>query len=142
METMQREAVAVIAGTPEGTSPVDTVVADFEQRCEAIQRNRRAAIVRKNLLAANPGLRERDLTKHAELAASMAEALRERGAAEQAATVAAEVAMRVFRGAPARWYGDPERQDLRTLFRDNFDELSSVLADRSSDQVLPTTSRH
>ncbi|NIY69457.1 hypothetical protein [Streptomyces malaysiensis] len=71
----------------------------------------------------------------------MAEALRERGAAEQAATLAADTAMSVFRGALARWYGDPERQDLRTLFRDSFDELSSVLANRSSDQALPTTSR-
>ncbi|MFD8159518.1 TetR/AcrR family transcriptional regulator [Streptomyces malaysiensis] len=141
METMQREAVAVIAGTPEGTSPVDAVVAAFGQRCEAIQRNRHAAFVRQNVIAANPELRERDLTKHAELAASMAEALRERGAAEQAATLAAEVAMCVFRGALARWYGDLERQDLRTLFRDSFDELSSVLADRSRDQALPTTSR-
>ncbi|MEU9349208.1 TetR family transcriptional regulator [Streptomyces sp. NPDC048278] len=141
METMQREAVAVIAGTLEGTSPVDAVVAAFEQRCEAIQRNRHTAIVRQNLLAANPELRERDLTKHAELAASMAEALRERGAGEQAATLAAETAMCVFRGALARWYGDPEHQDLPTLFRDGLTELSSMLANRTSSQAPPTRSQ-
>ncbi|MEC3993756.1 TetR family transcriptional regulator [Actinacidiphila sp. DG2A-62] len=145
METMRREAVAVIAGAPEGTSPIDAVVAAFAQRCEAVQRNRRAAIVRKDLLAANPELRERDLTKHTELAAAMAAALRERGAAEQAATLAAETAMWVFRGALARWYADPEHQDLPTLFRDDLDALSSVLADRSgdraSDHASPTRSR-
>lgn len=68
----------------------------------------------------------------------MAEALRERGAAEQVATLVAEGATCVFRGALARWYGDPERQDLRTLFRDGFDELSSVLANRPADHALPT----
>lgn len=43
-----------------------------------------------------------DLTRHAELAASMAGALRERGAPERTATLAADTAMSVFRGALAR----------------------------------------
>ncbi|GAA0702285.1 hypothetical protein GCM10009548_89200 [Streptomyces malaysiensis subsp. malaysiensis] len=102
-------------GSAIGRSDDGDPFAAFEQRCEAIQHNRHAALVRQSVIAANPELRERDLTKHAELAASMAEALRKRGAPEQTATLAADTAMSVFRGALARWYEEPEQQILPTL---------------------------
>lgn len=133
LETMQREVLAAIADAPPGTSPINAVAGALDQRCDIIQRNRHAAIVRQRLIAANPELRERDLTKHTQLAASMAEALRERGACEQTATLAADTAMSVFRGALARWYVDPERQDLSALFRDGLSELASILAARARD---------
>lgn len=131
LETAQTAAVAVIADTPGDTAPVDAVAAALEQRCDIIQHNRDAALVRRDLIAANPELRERDLAKHAELAATLAEALRERGTPERAATLAADTAMAVFLGALACWYADPEHRQLPTLFREGLDELAIMLAHRA-----------
>ena len=131
LETAQREAVAAIADAPEGTAPIDAVADALEQRCAVIQRHPGAALTRHDLIAANAELRERDLSKHAELATGMAEALRERGTPEPAATLAADTATAVFRIALARWIGDTQRQDLPTLFREGLSELASILVHRA-----------
>ncbi|MGK3204286.1 TetR family transcriptional regulator [Amycolatopsis sp. MEPSY49] len=130
VEAAQREAVAVIAGLPEGATPVDAVAAALEQRCAIIQEYTDAARVRHNLVSANAELRERDLSKHAELAAGMAEALCERGTPDPLAKLVAHTAVVVFRLAFERWITDPERQDLPAMFRDGLGELASALAPR------------
>jgi AcrR family transcriptional regulator len=127
VEAAQREAVAVIAEALEGTAPIDAVAAALEQRCAIIQQHPDAALTRHKVLAANAELRERDLSKHVELAAGMAEALRERGTPEPAATLAAGTAVTVFRTAFHRWIQDPGHQDLPTMFRDDLRELASIL---------------
>ncbi|HWE91567.1 MAG TPA: TetR/AcrR family transcriptional regulator [Pseudonocardiaceae bacterium] len=131
LETAQREAMAAIVDAPEDTAPIDAVAAALEQRCAVIQQHPGAALTRHGLIAANAELRERDLSKHAEFATGMAEALRERGTPEPAATLAADTAMGVFRIAFDRWIGEPEHQDLPTLFRDGLSELASILVHRA-----------
>jgi AcrR family transcriptional regulator len=131
LDTAQADAVTAIAAACAGTSPLDAVAAALEQRCALIQERRDAAEVRQDLIAAHPELRERDLSKHADLAAAMAGALRDRGTAEPAATLAAETATAVFRAAIDRWIGDQERGDLPTLFRDGLSEVASMLAHRA-----------
>jgi AcrR family transcriptional regulator len=128
VEAAQRDAVAAIAEAPEGTSPADAVTAALEVRCALIQHNRDAATVRQSLISANAELGERDLSKHAELASAMAEALHERGTPEPAASLIADTATAVFRTAVAQWVGNPGEQDLTTLFRANLDELASMLS--------------
>jgi AcrR family transcriptional regulator len=130
VDAAQREAVVAIANAPEDAAPIDAVAAALEQRCEIIQQHPAVALTRHRLMTANDELRERDLSKHAELAAGMAEALRERGTPEPAATLAADTAVAVFRIAFDRWIVDPEHQDLPTLFRDGLGELASILARR------------
>ncbi|MCO5999117.1 TetR/AcrR family transcriptional regulator [Actinoallomurus rhizosphaericola] len=131
LETARQEAVAAIADAPEGTAPIDAAAAALEQRCAIIQQHPGAALIRHGLIEANVELRERDLSKHAELATGMAEALRERGTPEPTATLAADTTMAVFRRAFDRWIGDPEHQDLPTLFRDGLSELASMLVHRA-----------
>ncbi|HZC53744.1 MAG TPA: TetR family transcriptional regulator [Mycobacterium sp.] len=137
LETAQREAVTVIAQAPEGTAPVDAVATALEERCAVIQQHRAAALTRQRLIAANSELRERDLTKHAELAGALAAALRERGAPDPAATLAADIGMAAFRTALSRWNDDPEHQDLPALFRDNLHELASMLAHLAQPDPAP-----
>jgi AcrR family transcriptional regulator len=137
LEATQRDAVAAIAGAPRDSSPVDAVAAALEARCALIQHSRDAAVLRQDLIAANAELRERDLTKHAELAAAMAGALHGRGTAEPAATLAADTAVTVFRAAVARWVTDPEHQDLPALFRDGLSELASMLTHRAHQPRTP-----
>lgn len=130
LDAARAEAAAVIASAPAGASPVDAVAAALERRCAAIQEHREAARIRQHLIAAHPELRERDLSKHAGLAAAMAGALRERGTAEPAATLAAETVTAVFRTAVDRWAGSPEPADLPGLFRHALGEVASMLAGR------------
>jgi AcrR family transcriptional regulator len=128
VEAAQREAVAVIADLPEDVAPIDAVAAAVAQRCETIQQHTDAALIRHELVSANAELRERDLSKHAELAAAMAQALCERGTAEPVAQLLAHTAVAVFRLSFERWTADPERQDLPAMFRDGLGELASALA--------------
>lgn len=130
VETAQRDAVAAIAGAPAGTPPIDAAAAALEERCAIIQRHPDAAMTRHRLIAANAELRERDLTKHAQLAAAMAAALRERGTPEPTATLAASTAMTVFRIALDQWISDPGHHDLPALFRGALGELESILTRR------------
>jgi AcrR family transcriptional regulator len=134
LEIAQRDAVAAIAQAPEDTSTTDAVIAALEQRCTLIQHNRDAATIRQSLIAASAELSERDLSKHAELASAMAQALHERGTPEPAASVIADTATAVFRIAVARWVHNPEHEDLPTLFRYNLDELASMLSHASRTQ--------
>jgi AcrR family transcriptional regulator len=131
LDTAQREATDVIAEAPASTAPIDAVAAALEQRCAAIQPHRRAALARQRLIAGNAELRERDLTKHAELAAAMAAALRQRDTAEPTATLVAHTAVAVFRNSVERWLSDPDQPDLPALFRKDLSELATALAHRA-----------
>jgi hypothetical protein len=64
---------------------------------------RRAAII-----AANPGLQERELHKLTNMAAMAAAALRERGAREPVASLAAQSAVTVFQVAFTQWVATPD----------------------------------
>lgn len=130
VETAQREAIEAIADAPEGVAPIDAVAAALEQRCEIIQQHPEAALTRHNLVSANAELAERDLSKHAELADGMAEALGERGTPEPVAKLIAHTAVVVFRVSFDRWIADPKRQNLSAMFRDGLSELASVLDSR------------
>ena len=63
----------------------------------------RLARQRQAIITANAELRERELIKLASLSAALAEALRERGVADPAASLAAEIGIAVFKIAFERW---------------------------------------
>ena len=93
----------------------------FQERHE-LARQRQAVI------AANPGLQERELLKRAALAAAMADALRRRGVPDPAASLAAEVGVIAFKTAFARWVSEPDEQDLSRLIRESLDQLKVIIA--------------
>ena len=80
------------------------------------------------MITASAELRERELIKLATLAAASAEALRRRGVAEPAASLAAEAGIAVFKIAFERWIGEAESRDLARLIRDSLDELAALIA--------------
>jgi hypothetical protein len=61
----------------------------------------------------------------------VAGALRDRGVAEPAATLAAETGVAAFKVAFARWVREPGQPDLPGIFRDLMEQLRDVLADRA-----------
>jgi stage V sporulation protein SpoVS len=83
---------------------------------------------RQAVMAANPELRERELAKLADYAAAVADALRQRGASEPQATLAAETGMTVLRVALRRWVSEDNGQDLASIMGNSVAELRAVTA--------------
>jgi AcrR family transcriptional regulator len=120
--------VSTIEAAPESAAPIDMVAAALQAAVPVFHQRRAFARQRKAVIAANPGLQERELLKMASLAAAMAEALRRRNVPDPAATLAAEAGILAFRTAFARWVSAPEDQDLSQLIDASLEQLKLMLA--------------
>jgi len=122
--------LSAIAGAPASAGPIDAVGFALDSAAGVLT-DREFSRDRQAVIAANPGLQERELIKLASLAASVAGALRARGIGEPAASLAAETGIAVFKVAFERWIADGEQRDLATLLREALDELRLVAAGTS-----------
>ncbi|MBZ4522630.1 TetR family transcriptional regulator [Mycobacterium avium] len=125
--------VQAVAGAPDYAAPLDAVAAGLkvfgilsEGRPREQPRQRQAVI------AANTALQERELIKLAKLASSIAEALRQRGAAEPAASLAAETGVLVLKIAFDRWVDDINERTLAQLIDESLGELKALAGGLSS----------
>jgi MftR C-terminal domain len=80
------------------------------------------------VIASNPELQERELTKLAALATAIAGALRSRGVDDPTAALTAEVTIAVFRTAFERWIDETNRHDFPELVRESLDRLKALTA--------------
>src|SRR5271168_1090842 len=93
---LQERIVSGVAGAPVADGPLDAVARGLDAAAAMLGESRRdLARQRQTVLAANPELRERELAKLADYAATIAETLRQRGVSETQATLAAESGMTV-----------------------------------------------
>jgi AcrR family transcriptional regulator len=136
---LQDILVAAVLEAPVDLSPVDASLAGVVAGGALIQERRAFARQRYEIIAANAELQERELIKLASLSAAVADTLRQRGVPDHAASLAAEVALAVFRVAFERWVTDPVSLDLPQLMRASLDELRAVTADSATG--LPTTAK-
>jgi len=81
-------------------------------------RGREFAAARQRIIAANSGLRERELMKIAGVTGEMAEVLRAHGVEEPDASMTAELAMAGFRVGFDRWLAPGERRTLPGLIHE------------------------
>ncbi|MGC0416286.1 helix-turn-helix domain-containing protein [Embleya sp. AB8] len=125
---LQELFVTGVADAPEGAPPIDAMAAALDAAAGLFVGRREFARRRWAAIAANADLRERELIKLASLAAALAEALRGRGVAEPAASLAAEVGIGVFRVACQRWIEDSGELDLAQLMRESLAVLKAVAA--------------
>jgi AcrR family transcriptional regulator len=119
--------VGTVVNAPASEAPIDAVTAGLEAAAALIP-SREFARQRQAIIAASPELQERELSKFASLATSLADALRGRGLDEPAATLTSELASAVFRVAFERWIDGDGDQDLRHLIRESLDQLRAVTA--------------
>ena len=98
---------------------MDAVSAAFEAAGAVLQENPERVRLRDAIVSANAELRERELIKLAALASAVAGALRDRGIAEPAASLAAETGVAVFKIAFARWISEPGQPDLPGIIRES-----------------------
>jgi AcrR family transcriptional regulator len=120
---------AHIAGAPDSASPFEAVGEALRAVGEIFEGRREHARRRQAVIAANPGLQERELIKLASLAATMAEALGRRGVPQPAAKLSAETAVATFKVAFDRWISAGEDDDLSNVIGDSLDELKALTAE-------------
>ncbi|WP_055489586.1 TetR/AcrR family transcriptional regulator [Streptomyces sp. TP-A0356] len=78
------------------------------------------------VIAGNSELQERDAFKRARLAAAMADALRKRDVPDPTASLAADLGVRAFSGAFARWSDPANEQTFTELARQALHELHAA----------------
>jgi AcrR family transcriptional regulator len=129
-DTLRELMVGALASAPDSAAPIDAVAASLQAAGAALQEGGEHPRRRQAVISANPELRERELIKLASLAAALADALRRRGVADPAASLAAEAGIAVFRIAFARWVADTSQRDLPQVIRESLDELKAVTTGR------------
>ena len=127
-DMLQELLVGAVAGAPESAAPIEAVAAALEAAGALLQERRDYSRQRQAVIAANAGLQERELIKLASLATALAEALRQRGVTEPAASLTAEAGIAVFKIAFERWIDGTSRPELPQLIRESLDELRAVTA--------------
>ncbi|MBF4998166.1 TetR family transcriptional regulator [Nocardia sp. BSTN01] len=127
-----------VAAAPADADPMATAIAAIQAAGAQIpalpawQRQRRAVI------AANPGLQERELRKMAVLGGELADALRTAGASEAVATLCARVAVTVFGIAFDRWLDGSSTRELSHVTAEVYAELRAAV---SAGGVVPDGER-
>lgn len=110
-----------IESAPDGAGLPDLVAAALRSASVGFPDSRRADSRRRQaIIAATPALQERDRHKTAVLAERLAAALRGRGVAEPAATLAGESAATVFAVSFAQWLAAGERRPLADIADDTW----------------------
>jgi AcrR family transcriptional regulator len=125
---LQELFVGAVAGAPDSATPFDAVKVALEAACVLFEGRRAFARQRQAVITANAELRQRELIKLAALAAALADALRQRGVEDPAASLSAEAGIAVFKVAFERWVEESNRRDLSELMRESLDELKAVTA--------------
>jgi AcrR family transcriptional regulator len=117
-----------IADAPDSASPIDAVGAALRATGAIFEGRREHARRRQAVIAANPGLQERELIKLASLAAAIAEGLGRRGVREATAKLTAETGVAVFKVAFDRWISAQGDTDLTQVIDDSLNELKALAA--------------
>jgi AcrR family transcriptional regulator len=126
---LQEHLVRGVAEAPEGVSAIDAVGHGLHAAAGLLGQSRRdLSGKRQAVIAANPELRERELSKLAGYAAAVAGALRQRGVAGQYATLAAEAGVTVLRVAVEEWANDDRGRELTALVEESLAQLRAVAA--------------
>jgi AcrR family transcriptional regulator len=125
---LQEQLVHGVEEAPAGLAPLDVVGSAVESSAEIFGDDSAFAARRQAILAANPELQERELIKLAKMAEAVAAALRARGIAEPAATLAAEAGLAVFKVAYQRWADSDGTQTLRQMLAESRAALKAVTA--------------
>jgi AcrR family transcriptional regulator len=124
---LQERMVSGVNDAPSSDGPFDAVARGLDAGAAMLGESRRdLALLRQTVIAANPELRERELTKLATYASAMADALRQRAVGEPQATMAAEAGITVFRVAFGEWVIGTDDRELTVIMRDSLATLRSV----------------
>ena len=129
-ETFGRMVAEGIAAAPASATPLEAVAGAIE----AVGRNafvpaaREFSRRRRQVIAANTELQERDALKGTRTAAAMADALKARGVADTTAGLTAQVGSLALTMAYERWSDSTHSEDFAEVARRTLRELRSASA--------------
>jgi AcrR family transcriptional regulator len=116
-----------VNAAPPDATPLEVIASALDAATAFFPDERRPhSRTRQSVIDQNPALRERELHKLAGVATTVAEALRARGIAEPAATLAAQSGATVFGIAFSQWIREGETRSLPDIARDVLHELVSL----------------
>jgi AcrR family transcriptional regulator len=125
---LEEVMLRALDGAPASLPAIDAIGVVLEAMAVGFEDRRAFAQRRQRIITAHAELQERERIKLASLAASLAVALRRRGVTDSAATLAAELAIAVFRVAFARWVDESNRHDFARIIRETLHEVRAVSA--------------
>jgi len=122
--------VEAVTAAPTGATPLEAVMLAVNAAATALEREtgRERAAMRQRIILANPELRERELSKMADVAAAIAAAQRGRGVEEPTASLTAELGIAAFRVAFERWVADGEQHSLPELIDQSLAGIAAAVA--------------
>ncbi len=124
---LQEMFVTATAAAPASATPIEAALAAaLGSAGEMFAERQDFARRRQAIIVANPELQERELIKLSSMAEAIAAALRGRGVAAQAATLAAQTAMTIFQVAFERWVDQPDPHALPRLISESLSELQAL----------------
>jgi AcrR family transcriptional regulator len=126
---LQEFLVAHVLDAPTSLAPIEVIATAYMAAGDDVFEARKDfSRARQAIIAANAELQERELIKLARLNAALAEALRRRGVADPAASLAAESGGAAFKLGFERWIEDTKRTPMSTCIRESLDALKAVAA--------------
>ncbi len=126
-ELLKERIVSGVIGAPATNGALGAAACGVEAAAAMLGESRRdLAFQRQAVIAANPGLRERELAKIADYSSAVTLALRERGVGEPQATLAAEASTTVLRVALERWASGQDKRDLIDIVQELVTEFRTV----------------
>ena len=135
---LQHQIVREIAACADTVPPLDAVVRAWQAAADTMFEERRAAVTRRHeIIDANPGLQERELSKRAALTDAIAAALHARGLDPETALLTASAGMLVQQTAIQRWTQPAESRPLQELLSDALHSLRTTVSQRSGRRVAP-----
>lgn len=131
---LEKLIVDRIEAAPEDESPFEAVASALEAAGAWLQERRDLESVRARwaLVTKHAEIHERELMKMAALATSAAKALRARGVAEPAASLAAEAGIAAFKIGFERWLSEKKPRDFPGQIRAAVDALKLVAAEKAT----------
>lgn len=120
--------VSGVDGAPDAASPMDAVAAALKAVALMFEPRRAWSQMRGEVVAANPGLQERELIKLARLSAAVADALRKRGVTEPTASLAAQSGIAVFHTGFAEWIAPENAREFSEIIAESLVALKAVVS--------------
>jgi len=127
-QALQELLVNNVVEAPDSATPMDAVSRALEAVGSQFNAHREFSVQRQRVIEGSAELQERELIKLASLAASLADALRQRGVGDSIAGLTGEVAVALFKISFERWVSSSEPSDLTQILRESLEQLRVVTA--------------
>lgn len=123
------DAALLLADPSPSAQPLDLIMTSLRSFAEARFEGRREELrMRREIISADPGLRERDLQKRETVGELVRDALVARGLPETRATLLAEACVMLFYVSVQEWLARDDEKPLVAIIGDTLDSLRSALA--------------